>query len=46
MGGTVYSIFMGGCDYLEHFYGWVWVGVTVCGCVGKMVKPSYSYYIL
>ena len=30
---------MGWCDCLEHFYGWVWVGVTGCGWVGKMVKP-------
>ena len=40
---------MGECDCLEHFYGWVWVGVTGCrwvwvgvtGCgwVGKMLKP-------
>ena len=24
---------MGGCDCLEHFYGWVWMGVLgVGGC--------------
>ena len=29
MGGlTVYNIFMGGYDCLEHFYGSVWVDVT------------------
>ena len=31
VGVTVCSIFMGGCDCLEHFYGSVWVGVTACG---------------
>ena len=40
MGVTVYSTFMGWCDCLEHFYGWVWVGVTGCGWVGKMAKPK------
>ena len=30
MGVTVYSTFMSRCDGLEHFYGWVWVGVTGC----------------
>ena len=33
MGVTVYSIFMGGCGCLEHFYGSVWVGVTGCDWV-------------
>ena len=40
MGVTVVSTFMDRCDCLEHFYGWVWVGVTSCGWVGKMVKPA------
>ena len=40
IGVTAYSIFMGGCDCLEHFFGWVWVSVTGCGWVGKMVKPK------
>ena len=39
MGVSVYRIFVGVCDSLEHFYGWVWVGVTGCGWLGKMVKP-------
>ena len=37
MGVTVYSTFMGWCDCLEHFYEWVWVGVTRCGWVWVVV---------
>ena len=54
MGVTVYSTFTGWCDCLEHFYEWVWVGVTGCGWVwvvvtgcrwvGKMVKPAENQY--
>ena len=50
VGVTVYSTFMGGCDCLEHFYGWVWMGgcdwvwLSVGGCdwvwAGKTVKPK------
>ena len=30
MGVPAYRIFVGGCDSLEHFYGWVRVGMTEC----------------
>ena len=44
MGVSVYRIFVGACDSLEHFYGWMWVDVTGCGWVGKMVKPKKNTY--
>ena len=40
---------MSGCDSLEQLFGcvdWVWVGVTGCGWVGKMIKPFNKCLLL